>query len=103
MKLIFIILISITTSFCIYAHSGRTDSKGGHHDRINGGYHFHHGNPPHQHIDGVCELTLRKKQKNTYSSSSSTSSKQNNWGLVLVGVIGIGAGYILKSSKNMQS
>lgn len=31
--------IIITT--IIFAHPGRTDSKGGHHDRKNGGYHYH--------------------------------------------------------------
>lgn len=35
-------------------HSGRTDGRGGHHDRISGGYHFHHGMGPHQHPNGVC-------------------------------------------------
>src|SRR3989304_4735711 len=36
------------------AHSGRTDSQGGHHDRRNGGYHFHHGMGSHQHPGGAC-------------------------------------------------
>lgn len=36
------------------AHQGRTDSSGGHHDRINGGYHYHHGHSAHQHPNGVC-------------------------------------------------
>jgi len=43
----------------IYAHSGRTDSSGGHKDNKNasglGSYHFHcHGNPPHLHTNGIC-------------------------------------------------
>jgi hypothetical protein len=41
------------------AHSGRTDSSGGHKDNKNksglGYYHYHcGGNPPHLHKDGVC-------------------------------------------------
>lgn len=36
------------------AHSGRTDSSGGHHDYIHGGYHYHHGRSAHQHPGGVC-------------------------------------------------
>lgn len=41
------------------AHSGRTDSSGGHKDNKNasglGGYHYHcGGNPPHLHANGVC-------------------------------------------------
>lgn len=35
-------------------HSGRTDSQGGHRDNISGGYHFHHGESAHQHINGQC-------------------------------------------------
>jgi hypothetical protein len=38
----------------LFGHSGRTDGKGGHNDRINGGYHYHHGKGPHQHPNGNC-------------------------------------------------
>ncbi|MDA9124711.1 hypothetical protein N9J47_01205 [Flavobacteriaceae bacterium] len=37
-------------------HGGRTDSKGGHKDNINGGYHYHHGEIAHNHYGGKCEL-----------------------------------------------
>lgn len=48
-----------------FAHSGRTDSKGGHKDKNNasglGSYHYHCGGyPAHLHTNGVCP----------YSSSS---------------------------------
>ena len=40
------------------AHSGRTDSHGGHHDYKNasglGSYHYHHGYPAHLHENGIC-------------------------------------------------
>lgn len=53
----------------ISAHSGRTDSHGGHHDYKDasnlGSYHYHHGYGPHLHKNGVCPYT---------SSSSSSSS-----------------------------
>lgn len=44
---------------CAYAHSGRTDSSGGHKDNKNvsglGNYHFHcDGNPAHLHPNGIC-------------------------------------------------
>lgn len=44
------------------AHSGRTDSRGGHKDNKNksglGSYHYHCGGyPPHLHNDGVCPYT----------------------------------------------
>lgn len=48
-----------------FAHSGRTDSQGGHHDRKNGGYHFHHGKGPHQHPNGSCPFESKDKGSNT--------------------------------------
>ena len=62
-KIVGLIFLMICT-FNSYSHSGRTDSKGGHHDYKNGGYHFHHGNRPHQHPNGQCILTstARKAQ-----------------------------------------
>lgn len=50
------------------AHSGRTDSQGGHYNRRTGEYHFHHGYPAHQHPNGVCPY-----KSNTKSDSSSDS------------------------------
>ena len=35
----------------VYAHSGGTDSKGGHYNRSTGEYHYHHGYSAHQHKD----------------------------------------------------
>lgn len=83
--------------FCVFAHSGGTDKKGGHHDRSYGGYHFHHGNPSHQHIDGVCELTMNRD----YSSFVKNLTKKGaDYGsLVIVGIIGLGAGYFLRNPK----
>lgn len=57
-----ILLTSFHTSVftsTVEAHSGRTDSSGGHKDNKNksglGPYHYHcGGNPPHLHNNGVC-------------------------------------------------
>ena len=69
---LFIILLTISMSFTSFAHSGRTDSNGGHHDYKNksglGSYHYHHGYPAHLHPGGVCP----------YSGASSNSSNSNN-------------------------
>ena len=67
--LIVFLLMICTTS---YAHSGRTDSNGGHRDNQNksglGSYHYHcGGHPAHLHTNGVCP----------YSSSSSSSKKSS--------------------------
>ena len=50
----FFIVLFVSTALIIKGHRGRTDSRGGHNDRINGGYHFHHGEGPHQHPNGKC-------------------------------------------------
>lgn len=51
--LLFFALI-LTLSVAASAHSGRTDAYGGHNDNINGGYHYHHGYPAHDHPGGIC-------------------------------------------------
>lgn len=54
------------------AHSGRTDSQGGHHDYQNksglGSYHYHHGYPAHLHPNGVCP----------YETSEAASGQTSN-------------------------
>ena len=44
----------LTLSFIVAAHSGNTDSQGGHYNRSTNEYHYHHGYPAHQHDDGDC-------------------------------------------------
>ena len=63
------------------AHSGRTDSRGGHNDNINGGYHYHCGGyPAHSHPNGVCPYksggSSSSSSSGTKSSSSSSSIKR---------------------------
>ena len=45
-----------------FAHSGRTDAQGGHHDYQNksglGSYHYHHGMGAHLHPNGVCPYSI---------------------------------------------
>jgi hypothetical protein len=56
--LLSIVIILLLFSFNTFAHSGRTDSNGGHRDNKNasglGYYHYHHGYGPHLHPNGVC-------------------------------------------------
>lgn len=62
--------------FCLSAHSGGTDSKGGHRNHRTGEYHFHHGMGPHQHTkDGVC---IPKRNRNV---------------IILVALAGVGIWY----------
>lgn len=75
--LIFVFLFS----FQVFAHSGRTDSNGGHHDNINGGYHYHHGYPAHQHEDGVCPYL-----KNNNKSDTKENAQLGFWGALVLSV-----------------
>lgn len=48
------LLCCLLLPLTVFAHPGRTDSQGGHYDHQNGGYHYHHGYPAHDHPGGVC-------------------------------------------------
>lgn len=68
-----VISIGITT----YAHSGKTDSSGGHKDNKNksglGSYHYHcGGHPAHLHTNGVCPYSSNSSNKSTKTTSSSS-------------------------------
>lgn len=81
------IILSLPCS--AYAHSGRTDSNGGHKDNKNksglGSYHYHcGGNPAHLHSNGKCPYdSTEYKFENENSSSSkkknTDSSKKSEW------------------------
>lgn len=61
------------------AHSGRTDSNGGHYDRSTGEYHYHHGYPAHDHYDmdgdGDIDCPYKFHNKTNHDSSNNTSDK----------------------------
>ena len=67
--LLFLLLLLIGTTLTVNAHSGRTDSKGGHYNRSTGEYHYHHGESAHQHPNGVCPY-----QKTTVLSEENSSA-----------------------------
>lgn len=79
-------LVSITLAFIMctgtaFAHSGRTDSSGGHRDNKNasglGSYHYHCGGyPAHLHTNGVCPYS--SGYSGSASSGSSGSSGSSN-------------------------
>ena len=51
-RIIFILLILfLCIPIAVYAHPGRTDSKGGHTNHSTGEYHYHHGYSAHDHYD----------------------------------------------------
>lgn len=60
MKRVLFLFLALSLSFSTlaFAHGGRTDEYGGHHDYNNvsglGSYHYHHGYEAHLHPDGIC-------------------------------------------------
>lgn len=69
-KLLLLFLIFLLPVVAL-AHSGGTDSKGGHYDRSTGQYHYHHGYSAHQHPNGVCPYERKETvtKGTTYSNS----------------------------------
>lgn len=68
-------LILLSNPLSSFAHSGRTDSNGGHRDNNNvsglGSYHYHHGMEAHLHPNGVCPYS-----SNSTTSNNSTSANE---------------------------
>jgi len=104
MKRLFLIIAFILSVALLSAsaHSGGTDSKGGHYDRSTGKYHYHHGYSAHQHPDGKCPYDFKDvttPQPNRYRSYSrstptpvptappdSSSSDDNLFSKIILGV-----------------
>lgn len=82
--------ISYTNAITVEAHSGRTDSSGGHKDNKNksglGSYHYHcGGHPAHLHKNGLCPYTTtstsstsKDTKSNKKTTSTSTTSKTSS-------------------------
>ncbi len=73
------VILCIIFTFPSYAHSGRTDSSGGHRDNKNksglGYYHYHCGGyPAHLHTNGICPYKdISVEDNSTTSSTTSTN------------------------------
>ena len=76
-SILLIILSIISIGVNAYAHSGRTDSSGGHKDNNNksglGSYHCGE-HPAHLHTNGVCPYSSSSSASKSSTSSSSSSS-----------------------------
>jgi len=83
MKKVLLILTITITFFTGYinssfAHSGRTDSNGGHYNRSTGEYHYHHGYSAHQHnADGSCPYEKSSSTEYTEEKESSSNEESN--------------------------
>lgn len=83
--LILVVMICIIIAPFSSAHSGRTDSSGGHKDNKNksglGYYHYHHGMGPHLHSNGVCPYSVSYEDPILYDSTvESYQNKLNKIG-----------------------
>ena len=88
-KLLIVCIVAILFSaivYPVYAHSGRTDSNGGHTDRSTGEYHYHHGYSAHNHYDmdgdGIddCPYSFvdTTRVDSGYSSEKNSQKAQTN-------------------------
>ena len=73
-KIVFSLLVLLAVMTAVCAHSGRTDSAGGHMNHSSGEYHYHHGYDDHQHYDmngdGVSDCPYKFKDSTTHKESS---------------------------------
>ena len=78
-RIVFSLLVLLTVATAVYAHSGRTDSAGGHTNHSTGEYHYHHGYDDHQHYDmngdGVADCPYKFKDNTTRKIRGSSSTK----------------------------
>jgi hypothetical protein len=63
-------LLILIQAMQLSAHSGRTDSNGGHNDNISGGYHYHHGKAAHYHTNGECDLITQQSSSTVWDFNS---------------------------------
>lgn len=87
LSVILVWLILPLLAIYVFAHSGGTDSKGGHTDRSTGEYHYHHGYPAHEHYDIDGDGTIDcpyNFQDESGSNQSSNSEQFPFWGIVAI-------------------
>lgn len=72
-----LLLIMGINSF-VFAHSGRTDSYGGHMDNSVGIYHYHHGFSAHYHNNNECPYDTSKESNNQKDIDYFKSKYENN-------------------------
>lgn len=68
------VIVSVMLMSTALAHSGRTDSNGGHYNRSTGAYHYHHGYPAHQHPGGICPYSYDDQTSGRSDGSGDTLS-----------------------------
>ena len=109
---ILFLIISLVCIFNVFAHSGKTDARGGHRDNKNysglGNYHYHcDGYPPHLHTNGVCQYKAPISTKapiNTKSIPDKQDSETTNIKTpIYIAFGGIATGLSLMLYKTFKS
>ena len=125
LKPLIAIVLCLNIPLVALAHPGRTDSSGGHTDHSTGEYHYHHGEPAHQHTDkdgdGILECPYRingsldTTNKTTHSvairndddkkeSESSKKIKIPTWVIAVLVCAGLWSiGFIVDAVKDITS
>lgn len=70
--LVLVVALLCLLTITVLAHSGRTDSSGGHWNRSTGEYHYHHGEPAHQHYQGVCPYSEEESTSDVHEYNNSS-------------------------------
>jgi len=94
----------------VQAHSGRTDSSGGHHDNKNvsglGSYHYHcGGHPAHLHDGGVCPYSSSAATLDTSTTSGVSTTTSGGMGTFKFsgGAAGSGSGSFSGGAADVAS
>jgi hypothetical protein len=99
LKLLLVAAVCLGVSVSAFAHSGRTDSSGGHTNHSTGEYHYHHGHPAHQHsdIDGDGELDCPYD----FNETNAVREKIGDLlpGIIFLGLLGYVAWYEIKGKR----
>ena len=98
----FIVCALLCLTIMVEAHSGRTDGAGGHNDNINGGYHYHHGEPAHQHKNGVCPYDYNDNVEHDYQTGESQDMPPFVIPIIVILVISIFVMFFVIRSKNKE-
>lgn len=110
-KSLLCLLVVLVWTIPAFAHSGRTDSSGGHYNRSTGEYHYHHGYAAHSHEGGVCpyDNVDRTGQSSgsswgTYVARTASSAQTTDYrSLVLSCVVGICGGLSVVFVQNRRA
>lgn len=82
--LILSLVVILLQPLSAYAHSGGTDSSGGHYNHNTGDYHYHHGFPAHEHPGGKCPYAGKDPY---YTNDSSGGGDDASWVIWLILIV----------------